>query len=257
MVIADFFGKVNLPDGTMERFMNQIVCHIFLLTLSMVNAIYLIFIEFLGKGNLQKNFLQQLALGGALMQMGSCGNSIHRYNIEDEYNFVIANAGAFFGLASGCFNNIAVGVILFHNCEKRKLKWGIFSTALILLSIFLLFMEMTTFADTGFFYFRVLNMQNVPIAGFCFWYTSRALSKGTVSIDESIISKESLIGVYNVMAYFLFIMFFVNMSGYTIFIYISGGLTFGCVNVATHYMDQMTGLYDKPAPVGESAPLLV
>jgi len=77
----NFFGKA-VPDVAM----NQLVCHIFLLTLSMVNVIYLFFIEGLGKRARFKNFLQQLAFFGALMQMGSCANSITRYNMQDVYN---------------------------------------------------------------------------------------------------------------------------------------------------------------------------
>jgi len=255
MVIADFFGKVDLPDGTMERFMNQIVCHVFLITLALVNVVYLVFIEGLGKGALQKSFLQQLALFGALMQIGSCGNSITRYNIQDEYNPLISNLGAGFGLAAGCFNNIAVASILFHGCDNRKMKWGIFSTFLIGLSLFLIYMEVTTFDDTHFFYFRVLNMQSTPFAAFCLLYTSRALNKGTVKIDSAIISKEAAVGVFKVMGYFLVFGFFCNMTGYTIFIYIFGGLTFGCINVSTYYMDKMVGLYDKPVG-GEGESLL-
>jgi len=253
MVIVEFFGKVTLQDGTMERFMNQLVCHVFLLTLSMVNVIYLFFIGILGRGGLP--FLQKLALGGALMQMGSCANSITRYNIEDEYNYTIANAGAFFGLAAGCFNNIALSVILFHNSDNRKFKWRVFSIFLIVLSIVLLCMEMTTFEDTGFFYFRVLNMLSVPFTALCCWMTKRALEKGTLTLPEST-STEEATGVFKVLGLFFFISFFVNLTGYTILIYISGGLAFGAVNVATYYMELMEGLYEKPAATVENQPLV-
>mmetsp|Transcript_23154 Transcript_23154/g.49317 ORF Transcript_23154/g.49317 Transcript_23154/m.49317 type:complete len:258 (+) Transcript_23154:365-1138(+) len=255
MVLVDFFGSVALPDGSHERFMNQLVCHIFLLTLSLINVIYLFFVEFLGKGALQKSFLQQLAFFGALMQIGSCSNSITRYNIEDEYNYIISNAGAFFGLAAGCFCNIALAPIVFHDCTNRKLKWKIFSIALISASIYCLYMECTTFDETGFFYFRVMNMQSVPWTAFTIWYTSRALKKGTVTIDPSIISTEAAINMCFVIGVTMAILFLLNLSGVTIFIYISGGLAFGCVNVATYYMDKMEGLYDKPAG-GETALLL-
>jgi len=256
VLLADFFGKVDLPDGTNERHMNQLVCHIFLLTLSMVNVIYLFFIEGLAKRDLFKNFLQQLAFFGALMQMGSCGNSITRYNIQEEYNPTISNTGAFFGLAAGCFNNIALASILFHGCDNRKKKWAIFSTCLTGLSIFLLFKEITTFDKTHFTYFRMLNMLSTPFAAGCLLYTSHALKKGTVKIDSAIISLEAAIRLYKVMGIFLVFAFFAVPTGMTIVIYIGGGLVFGCVNVATYYMDKMVGLYDKP--VGEEgASLLV
>jgi len=256
VLLADFFGKVDLPDGTSERHMNQLVCHIFLLTLSMVNVIYLFFIEGLGKKALYKNFLQQLAFFAALMQMGSCGNSITRYNIEEEYNATIGNMGAFFGLAAGCFSNIALASILFHGCENRKKKWAIFSTCLIGLSIFLLVKEVTTFNKTHFTYFRYLNMLSTPFAAGCLLYTSHALQKGTVKIDSAIISKDDAVRVFKVMGIFLVFAFLTIVTGMTLVIYIGGGLVFGCVNVGTYYMDHMVGLYDKPVG-GEGSSLLV
>jgi len=253
VLLADFFGKVDLPDGSNERHMNQLVCHIFLLTLSMVNVIYLFFIEGLGKRALYKNFLQQLAFFGALMQMGSCGNSITRYNIQEEFNPLIANMGAFFGLAAGCFNNIAIGSILFHGCDNRKKKWALWSAFLICFSIFLLFKEITTFKSTGFWYFRVLNMCSTPIAIVCFLYTSHSLQKGTVKIDSAIISNEAAIRIFKIMGIFCVFAQLSLGTGMTIVIYIGGGLVFGMVNVATYYMDHMVGLYDKPVGEGGSS----
>jgi len=253
VLLANFFGHVDLPDGTRERHMNQLVCHIFLLTLSMVNVIYLFFIEGLAKRDLYKNFLQQLAFFGALMQMGSCGNSITRYNIEEEYNPFISNMGAFFGLAAGCFNNIAIGSILFHGCDNRKKKWAIYSAFLIGLSIFLLFKEITTFNTTHFDYFRKLNMLSTPIAVVCFLYTSHALEKGTVKIDSAIISKEAAVRIFKIMGIFCVFAVLAMPTKMTIVIYVGGGLVFGTVNVATYYMDHMVGLYDKPVGEGGSS----
>jgi len=253
VLLANFFGGVDLPDGTRERHMNQLVCHIFLLTLSMVNVIYLFFIEGLGKKALYKNFLQQLAFFGALMQMGSCGNSITRYNIEEEYNPFISNMGAFFGLAAGCFNNIAIGSILFHGCDNRKKKWAIWSAFLIGYSIVLLYLEITTFNSTHFWYFRQLNMCSSPIAAVCFLYTSHSLQKGTVKIDSAIISNEAAIRIFKIMGIFCVCAVLTMVTGMTIVIYIGGGLVFGTVNVATYYMDHMVGLYDKPVGEGGSS----
>lgn len=256
MVLVDFFGKFSLPVGSHERFMNQLVVHIFLLTLSLVNVVYLFFIEGVGKRALQKSFLQQLAFFGALMQIGSCGCSITRYNIEDEMNYAIGNAGAAFGLAGGFLRNIAIASILFHGCENRKRKWGIFSICHFCLSTTMLIIELRNFDKYGFTPFRIMDMQYAPFCSICCFYTSRALSNGTVKIDSSVISKEAAIGTFKVMSYFLITFWLIGMvTSIAIFTYINGGLTIGCVTVATYYMDKMTGLYDKPVG-GEGDSLL-
>ena len=253
MVLIDFLGKVTLPDNSEERALNQVACHIFLLSLSGVNAFYYLFIA-LPNGTLKKNFLQQLAFLGALMQIGSCSNSITRYNIGDEYNFKIANWGAFFGLASGVFNNIALSTIWIHGDPNRAFKFKLIAVIIFLISAFALYMELTTYEETHFFWFRVVNMQNTPYTLITCLFTARALKSGKIKVDPKVIATENAIAVFDTIWKFLLVMYLLNMTGITLFIYVGGGLTFGCVNAATFYMGQFDDYYDSP--LGESTPLL-
>jgi hypothetical protein len=252
MVLVDFLGSVALPDDSLERAMNQLACHIFLLSLSGVNVFYYVFVAY-PNGTLKKNFLQQLALLGALMQIGSCSCSITRYNIRDEYNYAIGNAGAVFGLASGVFNNIALSTIWIHSDPNRAFKWKIISAIIALISIVALYMEFTTYDETHFFYFRVVNMQNTPYTLITCLFTARALNSGKLRINPSIISKDNAVAVYSTLWKFLVVAFLANLTGVTLAIYVGGGLCFGCVNVATHYMGLMDDYYDYG---GETTPLL-
>lgn len=254
-LLIDFFGGLDLPDNSHERAMNQLACHIFLLTNVLVNVAYLIFVAGFGTGSLKKNFLQQLALLGALMQIGSCGNSITRYNIGDEYNFAIGNAGAAFGLASGVFNNIALSTIWFHGSTNRKMKWIIFSICWALVSCFAMYMELKTYEETHFFWFRVINMQNTPYTLLCCYFTYRGLKNKKISIDPNIISHSAVTSLFKVLTLFQLAWFLTNVSGQTIYIYIGGGMTFMTVNVATHFMGSFNDYYDSPVG-GEGQPLL-
>jgi len=242
-LLVDFFGSVSLPDNSHERAMNQLACHIFLMTSVLVNVAYLIFVAGLGTGSLKKNFLQQLALMGALMQIGSCGNSITRYNIGDEYNFKIANMGAAFGLASGIFNNIALSTIWFHKDPNRKRNWFIMSVIIILLSVWAMTMELKTYDKTHFFYFRIVNILNIPYTMICCFFTYRALKSGKITISKGTNSTEAVTNLFLVLTLFELLWFLANVSGMTIFIYIGGGLTFMTVNVATHFMGNFDDYY--------------
>jgi len=256
-LLANFFAKGgSLPDGSNERNMNFLVCHIFLMALSMVNVIYLFFIEGLGKRALFKNFLQQLAFFGALMQMASCANSISRYNIQEEYNPLFSNGSSFFGLAAGGFNNIAYGSILFHGCANRKRNWAIFSILLVGASVLVFINQVATFKEDHFDVFIKFNIPNTPFAALCILYTSYSLNKGTVKIDSATISKEAAVRTFLVMGIFLVLDFVATTTKVTIVMLVGGGLNFGCVNVATYYMDHMVGLYEKPVG-GEGSSLLV
>lgn len=252
---VDFFGPLDLPDNSDERAMNQLACHIFLLTNVLVNIAYLVFVAGFGTGTLKKNFLQQLALLGALMQVGSCGNSITRYNISDEYNWAISNAGAAFGLASGVFNNIALSSIWFHGSPNRKKNWMIFSTIWALISVFAMYMELKTWDETHFFWFRVINMQNTPYTLICVFFTYRALKNKKISIDPTIIAHADVTRLFLVLTYFQLAWFLTNVSGQTIYIYVGGGMTFMTVNVATHFMGNFNDYFDSPIN-GEDTPLL-
>jgi hypothetical protein len=254
MVVIDFLGSVALPDDSLERALNQIACHIFLLTLSSVNVFYYVFIAWLGNGSIKKNYLQQLALVGAAMQIGSCTASIIRYNIRDEYNYAIGNTGAVFGLLSGVFNNIALSTIWVHSDPNRKFKWQLISVIIALITAVALYMEFTTYDETHFLYFRLVNMQNTPYTMITCLFTARALKSGKLKIDPKIIAHEDVLSVFSVMWKFLLVAFLSNLSGITLFIYVGGGLTFGCVNVATYYMGQMDDYYDYG---GETTPLLI
>mmetsp|Transcript_21937 Transcript_21937/g.52207 ORF Transcript_21937/g.52207 Transcript_21937/m.52207 type:complete len:257 (-) Transcript_21937:170-940(-) len=254
MVLVDFLGSVALPDNSLERAMNQLACHIFLLSLSGVNVFYYVFVAY-PNGTLKKNFLQQLALLGALMQIGSCSCSITRYNIRDEYNYAIGNAGAVFGLASGVFNNIALSTIWVHSDANRAFKWKIIAAIIALISIVALYLEFTTYDETHFFWFRAVNMQNTPYTLITCLFTARALKSKKLRIDPSIIAHDDAVAVFSTLWKFLSVAFLANLTGVTLAIYVGGGLCFGCVNVATHYMGLMDNYYDYGG-AGETAPLL-
>jgi len=250
-LLIDFFGAIDLPSGP-ERNTNQIACHIFLFTLAAVNVIYLIFIAGFGTGSLRKNFLQQLALMGGLMQLGSCYNSMTRYNIGDEYNWKIANAGAAFGLASGIFNNIALSTIWFYGSNNRGQKWAIFSAIIVLFSVWAMYMELKTYDETHFHYFRLINMQNTPYTGIVCFFTARALKNKKITIDPTIISQEAVTRVFNIMWMFALTALILISTNMTLVIYVGGGLIFGCVNIATFYMGQFDDYYpfsEKSQPV--------
>lgn len=254
-LLVDFLGKVTLPDNSHERAMNQLACHLFLISLSGVNFIYLFFIGYLGTGSVKKNFLQFLAMLGALMQIGSCYCSIWRYNIGDEYHFAIGNAGALFGLLSGVFNNCALSTIWIHGDPNRKKKWTVICSIIFFISAFAMYKELVTYEETHFFWFRIVNMQNVPYTGITCYYTYRALSNGKLKISPKIIEHEDVTRCFQVLWIFLLVAFFANLTGITLTIYIGGGLCFGCVNIATYYMGLMDDYYDSPFE-GETTPLL-
>jgi len=248
MGLIDFLDTGSTPVGSDVRNVSNVAAHIFLLTLSSANVVYLLFIEGLAKRALQKNFLQQLAFFGALMQIGSCVNSIHRYNINDEFNLLYAHSGSAFGFIANCFNFIALGSILFHGYDNRKMKWRIYSVSVIGLAICCMYYELTTFEESRFISFEIFI--NVPLNMFFLWYTSWALQKGTVKIDSTVISKEAAIRTFKVLAFILFLrfVFFIVFlkTEYTSLGYIMYGLNFCCVNIGTYYMDKMVDLYDKP-----------
>jgi len=253
---VQFFGSVALPDNSEERRMNQIACHIFLLTLALVNVVYYIFVVGLGTGSLKKNGLQQLAFLGALMQIGSCSCSITRYNIGDEYNTVIGNWGAVFGLLSGIFNNCALSTIWFHGSPSRQYQWGLCCAVIAAASIIAMIMELLTYQSTHFFWFRIINMQNTPYTGITVYFTYRALKSKKINIDSSIIKHEDVTRLFLVLSFFELFWFLTNVSGVTLFIYIGGGLTFGVVNVATFYMGLFDDYYGGSPDIGEFSPLL-
>jgi len=254
-LLINFFGHTDLPDNSHERAMSQLASHIFLLTNVLVNVAYLIFVAGFGTGSLKKNFLQQLALLGALMQIGSCANSIHRYNIGDEYNFAIGNAGAAFGFASGVFQNIAISTIWFHGSTNRKMKWIIFSICWALVSCLAMYLELKNFEKSNFFWFRVINEQNGPYTMLCCYFTYRGLKNKKISIDPNIISHSAVTNLFMVLALFQLAWFLANATGQLIYIYIGGGMTFMTVTVATHFMGNFNDYYDSPVG-GEGQPLL-
>jgi len=245
MVLINFFAKMgSLTKGTDENALNQIAGHMFLLTLSSINVVYLFFIEGLGKRALQKNFLQQLAFCGALSQIGTCTATIIRYNIQNDFNPFYTKFSSGCAFIANSFNFIALGVTLFHGCDNRKMKWRIFSVSVIGLFGLGAYLEITTDKILLGYVLAI----SPPFCSICHLYTSHALQKGTVTIDSAIISKEALIRTFKVMAYFLsFVYVFGSIvSGITILPLIIQGLTFCCVNIGTYYMDKMVGLYDKP-----------
>jgi len=255
-LLVDFLGSVTLPANSHERAMNQLASHIFLLSLAGVNFIYLFFIGYLGSGGVKRNFLQVLVMFGALMQIGSCTCSIWRYNIGDEYNFALGNAGAVFGLLSGIFNNCALSTIWFHGDPNRKSKWTITCFVIFLISAVAMFMELVTYEETKFFWFRVVNMQNTPYTGITCYYTYRALVNGKLKISPSIIKHEDCISCFKVMWIFLLVSTVSNFAfGITLTLYVGSGLTFGCVNIATYYMGHFDDYYENPFG-GETQPLL-
>lgn len=253
-LLVDFFAKVDIAKEP-DRALNQLACHIFLFTLSGINFIYLFFIGYLGTGQTKRNFLQFMAMLGALMQMGSCLNSLWRYNIGEEYNYFIANAGAVFGLISGFINTSAVSPIWFHTDANRKRKWAICCFVIFLANAFCMFMEFRTFDKTHFDWFRGINAMNTPYTGITCFIAERGLKNGKIKIDPNIIRREDCIKTFRVMWISLLFLFFAYMPNITLFDYVAGGLTFGCVNVATFFMGQFDDYYDNPFG-GETQPLL-
>ena len=255
MVLVDFLGPNDLPDNSHERAMNQLVCHMVLITNAGVNFVYLFLIAGIANRSLQKNWLQKLALFGALMQLGSCTCSLTRYNIGDEFNFALSNLGAFCGLASGVFNNTALSVVWVHDASNRKLKFQLISLFILLASVVAMIMELKTFDETHFLYFRMVNMLNNPytlVTCFVMW---RALKNKKAKIDSDIIKHDDLTRLFLVLWIAEFVITVSSLVNVTLFIYAGGGLTFGAVNIATYYMGQMTDFYDKPIG-GEGTRLL-
>mmetsp|Transcript_53296 Transcript_53296/g.59607 ORF Transcript_53296/g.59607 Transcript_53296/m.59607 type:complete len:260 (-) Transcript_53296:210-989(-) len=249
MVLINFFAKLSSMsalrvNGTDEYALNEIAGHMFLLTLSVINVVYLFFIEGLAKRALQKNFLQQLTFFGSLMQIGTCTSTIIRFNIQDAHNPIYGIPSTVFAFIANSFNFIALGVTLFHSCDNRKMKWRIFSVSIIGLATVGAYLQITT----SVIYLNGFLITSPPFCIICHLYTSHALQKGTVTIDSAIISKEATIRTFKVMAYFLSIVYVLGnlILGMNVVALINQGLTFCCINIGTYYMDQMVGLYDKP-----------
>lgn len=243
-LLINFLGTTALADDSNERALNQVACHIFLLTSVLNNLAYLIFVAGFGIGSLKRNPLQQLALLGALMQLGSCYNSISRYNIGDEYHFNMGNMGSLFGLLSGIFNNSALSTIWFHKRPNRKFKWMVCSIFIVLLSTCAMIIQLNTYEDTKFFYFRIINICNTPYTMICCLFTYRALKSGKITINENIIKHEDVTNLFLVMFVFELFWFLMTFFGIPWFMYMGGGLTFGVVNVATHFMGNFDDYYD-------------
>mmetsp|Transcript_26393 Transcript_26393/g.26847 ORF Transcript_26393/g.26847 Transcript_26393/m.26847 type:complete len:255 (+) Transcript_26393:70-834(+) len=244
MVLINFFAKMgSLTKGSDENALNEIAGHMFLLTLSVINVVYLFFIEGLGKRALQKSFLQQLAFCGVLSQIGTCSSTIYRYNIQDDNNPSLLKLSSGCAFIANIFNFIALGVTLFHGCDNRKMKWRIFSVSVIGLFSLGAYLEITTHVVYLGYVLAILP----PFCIICHWYTSHALQKGTVTIESAIISKEAAIRTFKVMAYILSICYVLAIvSKIYVLLLINQGLVFCCVNIGTYYMDKMVGLYDKP-----------
>lgn len=244
-LLVDFFGSMGLPDYTLERSLNQITCHVFLMTGAMVNLAYLVFIAGFGTGTLKKNPLQVFVLIGCLGQMLSCGYSITRFNVGDEYNFALANWGAFWGLFGFIFNNIAISTIWIHKSDNRLQKWKIIAAVIVAINIVVFGMQLKTWEETRFQYYRMLNGLNQPYAALCYYFTHRALKSGKITISESIIKTEDLANLFLVMCFFNLFWFVITPTTYiTTLIYVGGGLQFMTLNVATHYMGQFDEYYE-------------
>jgi hypothetical protein len=270
MGLVEFFGSLKMEVGT-PRNLNQLVAHCFLLSGAATNVVYLVLIAGLGTRSLQKNFLQQLALVGALMQIGSCGCSLWRYNIEEEYNNTIGHAGSAFGLLGGMANNLALSTIWIHGASNRKSKMRMISAFIVLLFTVPMVMEIIKWdelsagievdpeATNPYIYFRVIEGIKMPYTITVCLFTARALKNGKATIDPKIIATEDLVRVLYVMAGFLaFCYCFLTLgligSQYTTLIYYASGLQFGVYNIMTYYMGQMNDFYDVPIG-GEGDPL--
>jgi hypothetical protein len=183
------------PEGVPGRNANFVVSHSIFCTFNVLNLIYLILFEALTFRRLGKNHLLKLAFLACFFQMNSCFTSIHRYNIDDEYG-LYAKIGVVTGLAAYVpFNTTYLHLIFQRN--TKAIRAGIYFWIVVVIAIG--YISLTNWETVRFSYFRTFIGISTVFHVVALIIGHRSFKHGSIAIDESIVSKETMLRMFKVL----------------------------------------------------------
>ena len=235
MPIVNFWVNTQ-PEDAPGRFECFVVSHVIFCMFNILNLIYLILFEAFTFRRLGKNHLLKLAFFACFLQMTSCFTSIHRYNIHEEYG-VYAKIGVVTGLAAYVpFNTADLHLIFQRN--TKAIRAGIFFWIVVVIAIG--YISLTNWDAIRFDIFRTFIGISTFFHLVALIIGHRSFKHGSISIDESIISKETMLRMFKVLIAWDTIVLVVNVAfKKPIFIYPGTGSTYTVMVIAMTFVGRM------------------
>eukprot|EP00573_Skeletonema_grethae_P004191 CAMPEP_0201709382 /NCGR_PEP_ID=MMETSP0578-20130828/58072_1 /ASSEMBLY_ACC=CAM_ASM_000663 /TAXON_ID=267565 /ORGANISM="Skeletonema grethea, Strain CCMP 1804" /LENGTH=262 /DNA_ID=CAMNT_0048198351 /DNA_START=55 /DNA_END=843 /DNA_ORIENTATION=+ len=258
-MIVNFWADA-LPEDTAEglpvpgRMASFLVGHCGFFMFNFLNVCYLIFFEEYTFQRFRKNFLLQLGFVACFVQIFSCITSIHRYNIDDEYG-VWNKAGVIIGLVAFTFFNFTDIYLMFQPKKNvTAIRLGI--CFWVVLAIGNGDYSMANWEEKNTKPFQMLIALKTLSHIVALIVFRKYVEDGTVSVDESISSKDAMLRLLKVLIFVDCLCLGGAGLKKTILSYPGTGLTFTVMVIATSFIGRMDFMTGKSAAVGtESQPL--
>jgi uncharacterized membrane protein len=250
MPIVNFWVD-SQPEGAEGRNAAFLVSHCIFCMFNILNVCYLILFEELTFQRLRQNHLLKLGFCACFCQIFSCCTSIHRYNIDDEYG-VYGRAGTLISLVAFMFFNFTDLYLIFQrNTKAIRFGMGFWVVAGIACCI----AGEANWETKNFAYFRIFVAVSTLSHVVGLMLVHRSLKHGSISIDESIASKETMLTMFKVLI-FVDVMCMIGAAiGKPILSYPGTGLSFSVMVIAVSHvgrMDFMTAGHQPLATGGTS-----
>jgi hypothetical protein len=241
MTIVNFWvdkSPEETPEGPVPgRMACFLVGHCIFFMFNFLNVCYLILFEEFTFQRFRKNILLQFGFVACFVQMCSCYTSIHRYNIEDEHG-IWNQAGVIFGLVAFTFFNFTDLYLIFQpkkNVTAIRLGMCFWVVAALANGYY----SMVNWEELTVLPFQLLvGLSTLShIVGLTVFH--QYLKDGTVSIDESIASKDAMLRMLKVLIILDCLMLFGAFLGKPILSYPGTGATFTVMVIAMTFIGRM------------------
>eukprot|EP00574_Skeletonema_japonicum_P006649 CAMPEP_0201713692 /NCGR_PEP_ID=MMETSP0593-20130828/441_1 /ASSEMBLY_ACC=CAM_ASM_000672 /TAXON_ID=267983 /ORGANISM="Skeletonema japonicum, Strain CCMP2506" /LENGTH=268 /DNA_ID=CAMNT_0048202869 /DNA_START=85 /DNA_END=891 /DNA_ORIENTATION=+ len=225
----------GLPvPGRMECFM---VGHCIFFMINFLNVCYLILFEEFTFQRLRKNILLQFGFVACFVQLFSCITSVHRYNIGDEYG-IFNKAGVVIGIVAFTPLNFTDLYLIFQPKKNvTAIRLGMCFWVIAALANGYYSMVNWEESTTKPFQMLVGLSTLSHIVGLIVF--RKYLKDGTVSIDDSIASKDVMLRMLMVLIILDCLCLFGATLGKPIISYPGTGLTFTVMVIAMSFIGRM------------------
>lgn len=242
--------------GTTERNINFVLAHYGFIMFNLLNVFWIIGFEGYIFRNLSRNILHQIVLVGCISQVLSCASSLIRYNINDEFGHW-AVIGTVTGNASFFFLNSAVSVVFVKGIggsDRRQTVWKIISGFWFVYTTASSIISTIWWDTVRFEYFRPTVPISIVYAVIAMSYCLVRFQKCTMTIDPSVIAKDTMERLLKILIGLNIISFALMSQRMTLFLYPLTGWTFTVCVIFTKYAGQIEVV--RSNPTGEGSDLL-
>jgi len=188
MVVVDFFDH-DPPAGTALQATANVIGHALFLLVNVLNIAFLLIVQWLILGRLQRSNVLKLTLLGCFFQACSCTSSVIRWNIGDPSG-PLGIVSCLSGIAAHIPIDIAFIYVFFNRGYATALLKG--SVFFIIVGTSLLVLTYVKFETDSFKYLTGYHPISVLWHVVAAFKLRSAYKNGVVSISESIISADSM-----------------------------------------------------------------